>query len=182
MSTEKAISGSEGRLASRKAMIWVLLTVAFAAGAIIFQPPWLYDWLKVLHIGAVISWMAGLFYLPRLFVYHSDCDPGSETARTFVVMEDRLLKVIMRPAMLVSWGAGLYLAWSGFGFTGYWLWLKIILVLGLSGFHGYLAGAAKKFARGENPGTSRQWRMLNEIPTILMIAAVILVVIKPFSA
>lgn len=181
MSAEKATSVSEGRLASRKAMIWILSTVAFAVVAIFFQPPWLYDWLKVLHIIAVISWMVGLFYLPRLFVYHSDCEPDSETARTFVVMEDRLLKVIMRPAMLVSWGAGLYLAWSGFGFMGAWLWLKLALVLGLTGFHGYLSGAAKKFALGEKPGTTRQWRMRNEIPTVLMIAAVILVVIKPFS-
>lgn len=181
MTQNRATSTREGLLASRKAMIWIGVFGILAGLAISIQPDWLYGWVKVLHIVAVISWMVGLFYLPRLFVYHSDCEVGSESARTFVVMEERLLKVIMRPALLTSWGAGLYLGWLGFEFMGIWLWLKIALVLGLTAFHGYLAGAARKFARGEKPGTARQWRMRNEIPTILMILIVVLVVIKPFS-
>ncbi len=178
---EKAVSASEGRKAARKAAFWIVTVVVLAVLAILFQPPWLYEWLKVLHVIALISWMVGLFYLPRIFVYHTDCEPDSETDKTFVVMESRLLKVIMGPAMVVTWGAGLALAWLGFGFIGLWLWLKILFVVGLTGFHHYLAKSAKRFAAGERPGTARQWRMRNEIPTILMIGIVIFVIIKPFS-
>jgi protoporphyrinogen IX oxidase len=178
---EKATSAPEGRKAARRAAFWIVTVVVLAVLGILFQPPWLYDWLKVLHVVALISWMVGLFYLPRLFVYHSDCELDSETDRTFVVMESRLLKVIMTPAMVVTWGAGLMLAWLGFGFIGLWLWLKIGLVVGLTGFHHYLGASARRFAAGERPGSARQWRMRNEIPTLLMIGVIILVIIKPFS-
>lgn len=181
MEGSRATSASEGRRARGKAFASIAAVVAIAVAAIVFNPPWLYDWIKVLHVVAVISWMVGLFYLPRLFVYHADHAPESETARTFVVMESRLLKVIMAPAMMVSWGAGLFLAWQGFGFLGIWLWAKIALVVGLTGFHVYLSRAARRFAAGENTNDARRWRMLNEIPTLLMIGAVIMVIVKPFS-
>jgi putative membrane protein len=105
---------------------------------------WLYDWLKVLHIVAVISWMVGLFYLPGLFVYHADAAAGVRASETFVIMEQRLVKVIMNPAMMVSWVVGLWLAWDGFGFMGVWLWIKIAAVIGLTAFHVFLepVGAA----------------------------------------
>ncbi|MBW3099139.1 protoporphyrinogen oxidase HemJ [Pseudohoeflea coraliihabitans] len=175
----RATSAKEGRRAAARAAVWGAGTLLLAAAAIWLQPDWLYGWLKVIHIVALISWMVGLFYLPRLFVYHADCAPDSETARTLAVMEGRLLTVIMRPAMLVTWAAGLMLAWLGFGFAGGWLWAKIVLVVGLTGFHGYLARAAKRFASGEDAGTARQWRMRNEVPTILLILIVALVVLKP---
>lgn len=181
MTTGKATSASEGRKAARRAAFWIVTVVVLAILGFVYQPPWLYDWLKVLHLVALISWMVGLFYLPRIFVYHSDSEPDSETDKTFIVMESRLLKVIMTPAMVVTWGAGLMLAWLGFAFIGLWLWLKILLVLGLTGFHHYLAKSARRFAAGERPGTARQWRMRNEIPTLLMIGIIILVIIKPFS-
>jgi putative membrane protein len=181
MEAPKAASASEGHRARGKAFASIAAVVAIAVAAVVLDPPWLYDWIKVLHVVAVISWMVGLFYLPRLFVYHADHAAGSETARTFVIMEGRLLKVIMAPAMMVSWGAGLFLAWHGFGFLGGWLWAKIALVIGLTGFHVYLSRAARRFAAGETPHDARRWRMLNEIPTLLMIGAVIMVIVKPFS-
>ncbi len=177
----KATSASEGRKARNKASMSIAVVVVLALLGWWFEPDWLYGWLKVLHIVAVISWMVGLFYLPRLFVYHADAVAGGEVATTFVVMEQRLVKVIMNPAMMVSWGVGLWLAWSGFSFVGLWLWFKIAAVIGLTVFHVYLSRSAKRFARGENTLTARQWRMANEIPTVLMILVVIMVIIKPFS-
>lgn len=181
MSELRATSASEGRKAGTKAYASIALVLLLALAALVYQPPWLYEWIKVLHVVAVISWMVGLFYLPRLFVYHVEQAPGSETARTFVIMEGRLLKVIMAPAMMVSWGAGLFLAWQGFGFSGPWLWVKLAAVFGLTAFHVHLGRAARRFAAGENRTTARHWRMMNEIPTLLMIVAVIMVIVKPFS-
>lgn len=181
MSEPEATSASEGRRAGRKAYVSMAVVVAAAGAAILLRPAWLYDWIKVLHVVAVISWMVGLFYLPRIFVYHADTEPDSDTSLTFVVMERRLLKVIMAPAMMISWGAGLYLAWQGFAFAGTWLWIKILAVIGLTGFHVYLTRAARRFAAGKNRVTARRWRMLNEIPTVMMIVAIIMVIVKPFS-
>lgn len=181
MSHDTATSVGEGRKARTKALISILVVVLLAMAAWWFQPDWLYGWLKVLHIVAVISWMVGLFYLPRLFVYHADSASSGEPAATFVVMEQRLVKVIMNPAMMVSWIVGLWLAWSGFGFLGAWLWIKIAAVVGLTVFHVFLSRSARKFAGGENTMTARQWRMANEIPTVLMIIVVIMVIIKPFA-
>jgi protoporphyrinogen IX oxidase len=178
---DRATSKSEGRKAKTKAYASIAAVVLLALGAWWFEPYWLYGWLKVLHVVAVISWMVGLFYLPRLFVYHADAASDGEPSATFVVMEQRLVKVIMNPAMMVSWAAGLWLAWSGFGFSGAWLWIKIAAVIGLTVFHVFLSRSARKFAAGENTMTARQWRMANEIPTVLMIIAVIMVIIKPFA-
>ena len=178
---EKATSAREGGKARAKAYLSIAVVVALALLAWWFDPAWLYEWLKVLHVVAVISWMVGLFYLPRLFVYHADAEAGGEPAATFVVMEQRLVKVIMAPAMMVSWAVGLWLAWSGFGFQGTWLWIKIAGVIGLTGFHVFLSRSARRFAAGDNTMTARQWRMANEVPTVLMIVVIIMVIIKPFS-
>jgi protoporphyrinogen IX oxidase len=137
-------------------------------------------WIKALHIIALIAWMAGLLYLPRLFVYHTEVGPGTPQSETFKVMERRLLKAIMNPAMVVTWLAGLWLAWSTFAFQGGWLHAKIMLVLLMSGLHGYLSAATKKFARDANVKTARHWRVINEVPTVLLVLIVILVVVKPF--
>ena len=140
----------------------------------------MYEWLKAFHILAVISWMAGMLYLPRLMVYHAEAQKGSIQSETFKLMERRLLKGIMTPAMIVSWVLGLYLAWSAFGFKGGWLHGKILLVLVLSGIHGYLAGRVRAFAEHRNDKSGRFYRILNEVPAVLLVGIVILVVVKPF--
>jgi len=137
-------------------------------------------WIKALHLIAVISWMAGLLYLPRLFVYHADAERGSKASETFKVMERRLLKGIMNPAMIVTWATGLYIAYAFGFFRAGWLHAKIALVLILSGFHGYLVGRVRAFADDRNDKSSRFYRIVNEFPTLLMIGIVVLVVVKPF--
>jgi putative membrane protein len=139
-----------------------------------------YLWLKAFHVVAVIAWMAGMLYLPRLFVYHTAAEPGSVQSETFKVMERRLLKAIMTPAMVVTWALGLWLAWQGGWFKAGWLHGKLALVLGMSAVHGMLAGQVKRFARDENARSARYYRILNEVPTLLMIGIVILVIVKPF--
>ncbi|OYW66907.1 MAG: TIGR00701 family protein [Bosea sp. 12-68-7] len=140
----------------------------------------MYEWLKVVHVLAVISWMAGMLYLPRLMVYHVDAAPGSVQSETFKVMERRLLKGIMNPAMIVTWALGLYLAWDAFGFKGGWLHGKILLVVLLSGIHGYLVGRVRDFANDRNTKSGRFFRIINEVPAVLMVGIVILVIVKPF--
>ena len=139
-----------------------------------------YFWVKSLHVVSVIAWMAGLFYLPRLFVYHAEIGPGTPQSETFKVMEQRLLRAIINPAMTVAWVMGLWLAWQGFGFSGGWLHLKIALVVAMSGLHGYFSKAVRLFAEDRNQKSARHWRLMNEGPTLLMIVIVILVVVKPF--
>ncbi len=137
-------------------------------------------WVKALHIISVITWMAGLFYLPRLFVYHVDAPVGTPQSETFKLMERKLLKYIMNPSMIVVWATGPLVAF-GFGeLRSPWLHAKLLLVLALSGFHGYLAKSMRSFATDENRKSARFFRALNEIPTVLMILIVILVVVKPF--
>lgn len=139
----------------------------------------LYDVIKILHIVAVISWLAGLLYLPRIFVYHSQVAFGSETDKIFQTMERRLMRFIMLPAMILTLTFGLYLA-SQIGFEFVWLHIKITLVLCLSAFHGFLSHCRKKFAKGENKHSQKFFRLINEIPTLLMICIVTLVILKPF--
>ena len=139
-----------------------------------------YLWIKAMHVLAVISWMAGMLYLPRLFVYHSQSSIGSEQSETFKMMERRLLRAIINPAMIVTWASGLWLAWRVFDFSGGWLHAKIGAVVVMSAVHGYLSAATRKFAEDRGNRSTRHWRMVNEIPTLLMIAIVILVVVKPF--
>ncbi len=141
-----------------------------------------YDWIKALHVIAVISWMAGMFYLPRLFVYHAErAEVGSELDRTFQVMEEKLLRVIMNPAMIVSWVCGLLLIGMGaFDFGAVWSWAKILGVIGMTAAHGWLAVRGKDFAAGQNTRTGRTYRLVNEVPTVLMFIVVIAVIVRPF--
>ena len=137
-------------------------------------------WLKAFHIMSVIAWMAALFYLPRLFVYHCDAEPGSQQSETFKVMERRLAKAIMTPAMIMVWITGPLLAY-GFGdFSSPCLHAKIVFVLAMSGLHGYLMACVRRFANDANKKSGRFFRIINEIPTGLMAIIVLLVVIKPF--
>ena len=137
-------------------------------------------WIKALHVLAVIAWMAGMLYLPRLFVYHAEAGPGTPQSETFKVMERRLLKGIMLPAMIVTWAAGLWLAYSTFAFQGGWLHAKIALVVAMSGLQGYLSASSKKFAKDMNTKSATHWRVMNEVPTVILVLIVILVVVKPF--
>ncbi len=139
-----------------------------------------YLWIKVLHILAVISWMAGMLYLPRLFVYHAEAPRGSAQALAFAVMERRLMWAIMLPALLVTWASGLTLAIeAGFLHEG-WFHAKFALVIGLSALHGYFAKVRKDFTEETNRHDPRFFRIVNEVPTILMAGIVFLVVFKPF--
>lgn len=170
-----------GAYARRRAHIAIGFFAVLAIGLFAWHPADLYLWIKALHVIAVISWMAGLLYMPRLFIYHTDARPGSPQSETFKVMEQRLLKVIMNPAMVLTWIFGLYLAWSVYAFEGAWLRAKIGLVILLTAVHLFFARAARAFERDENRRSARYWRFMNEAPTLLMIAIVILVVVKPFS-
>src|SRR5450755_4363529 len=145
----------------------------------------MYEWIKALHIIAVIAWMAGMLYLPRLFVYHCEAEKGSVQSETFKVMERRLLRAISNPAMVATWVFGLWLAWLGpdsrYGwFASPWLQAKIVLVLVLSAMHGMVARWVKDFGADRNPHSQRFYRIINEVPTILMIGIVLLAVLKPF--
>jgi putative membrane protein len=139
-----------------------------------------YEWLKAFHIIAVIAWMAGMLYLPRLFVYHCDAQLGSKQSETFKIMERRLLKIIINPAMLAAWALGLWLAWAGGFFSAPWLQVKIALVLVLSGLHGALVRWVRDFAADQNRHSARFYRIINEMPAVLLIAIVVLAVVKPF--
>lgn len=143
----------------------------------------LYPWIKALHVIAVMAWLAALLYLPRLFVYHADARPGSDRSETFKIMERRLLKTIATPAMVASWAFGLWLA-LGFGVIDWthdaWFHAKLALVVVLSGFHGLLARWVKNFAADRDARPARFYRVANEVPTLIMIAVVILVVVRPF--
>ena len=140
----------------------------------------LFTWLKALHIMAFAAWMAAMWYLPRLMVYHSDTAPGSEMSATFEVMERRLLKVIGTPAMIATWLFGLGLAFEASAWSDGWFHAKMLLVIGLSGCHGILAAHTRRFAAGERPKPARWYRIINEVPTVLFVGIVVLVVFKPF--
>ena len=141
----------------------------------------MYLWIKALHVIAVIAWMAGMLYLPRLFVYHCEAERGSVQSETFKVMERRLLKAIINPAMIVAWVLGLYLAWDGGWFRSGWLHGKLALVLGLSAVHGLYARWVRDFAADRNTRPARFYRVWNEAPTLLLIGIVVLVIVKPFG-
>jgi len=140
----------------------------------------MYEWIKALHVIAVIAWMAGMLYLPRLFVYHCQAESGSRQSETFKLMERRLLKAIINPAMAVTWVAGLYLAWAGHFFTAGWFQAKLLLVLLLSAVHGFFSRCVKDFEADRNLRSQKFYRIVNEVPTGLLIGIVILVVVKPF--
>ena len=140
----------------------------------------MYQWLLAFHIIAVIAWMAGMLYLPRLFVYHCAADPGSMQSETFKVMERRLLRAIINPAMILTWLLGLWLAYRGGWFTAPWLHVKLALVLGMTGVHGILSKYVREFGADKRRKSAKFFRILNEVPTVLMIVIVIMVVVKPF--
>src|SRR5579872_4179558 len=132
----------------------------------------LYLWIKALHILAVIAFMAGMLYLPRLFVYHADAPAGSPQSETFKVMERRLLKAILNPAIVLVWLTGPWLAYESGFYLSPWLWAKFALVLALSGLHGYFARLVKVFAADKNVRGPRFYRFINEVPTLLLILIV----------
>jgi putative membrane protein len=141
----------------------------------------LYDWIKALHVISIIAWMAGLLYLPRLFVYHCDVAVGSDASETFKVMERRLLRAIMNPAMIAAWIFGITLlvlnpGWFEMG----WIHAKLAFVVGLTGVHMMMARWRRAFAEDRNQRPQRFFRIMNEVPTLLMIGVVIFVVVKPF--
>jgi len=139
----------------------------------------MYEWLKAFHIIAIIAWMAGMLYLPRLFVYHCEAEPGSKQSETFKVMERRLLKAIINPAMIATWALGLWLAWEGGLNRAGWLQAKVLLVLALSALHGFFVRWVRDFAADKNQHSAKFYRIINEIPTVLMIGIVLLAVLKP---
>lgn len=170
---------TNSRVALRAA---VALAITLAGFAVLI---WLagdtaYLWIKALHVIAVIAWMAGMLYLPRLFVNHAGLSPGSAESELLKGMEGRLLRIIVNPAMVIAWVLGLWMAWQYFGFSGGWLWAKLALVTGLSGLHGFLSASVRAFAEDRNRYSARFWRIINEVPALLMIGIVILVIVKPF--
>ena len=138
------------------------------------------DWIKALHIIAVISWMAGLLYLPRLFVYHCGASRGSDRSETLKIMERRLLRAIMNPAMIVAWVCGVALAADGMSWSDGWVHVKAALVVLLTAAHMFMAKWRRDFAADSNTHSERFYRIANEVPTVLMIGIVIMVVVKPF--
>ncbi|MBV8977965.1 MAG: protoporphyrinogen oxidase HemJ [Alphaproteobacteria bacterium] len=137
-------------------------------------------WIKAFHVFAVISWMAGMFYMPRLFVYHTETIPGSAESERFKVMERRLLKAIVNPAMIATWILGLTLAWLTGAYRDHWMQAKFVLVLAMSGLHGYFAGRVRAFAQDRNDKPARFYRIINEVPPLLAALIVILVIVQPF--
>jgi protoporphyrinogen IX oxidase len=142
----------------------------------------MYEWVKALHVISVIAWMAGMMYLPRLFVYHADAPVGSEKSETFKVMERRLYRGITTPAMLATWVFGLWMAF-GFGVVDWsmgWMWLKALMVIALSGIHGWYGSLLRAFRDDRNTRTHKFFRAINEIPFLLAMVIVIAVIVKPF--
>jgi putative membrane protein len=140
----------------------------------------MYLWLKALHIVAVIAWMAGMFYLPRLFVYHSTAKPGSELSETFKMMERRLINFIMMPAMIVTWIVGIVLVFQGQWLGVGWFHAKFVLVVLMTVLHGLFAHWVNEFSFDRNRYSEKTYRVINELPTLLLIVIVVLVVVKPF--
>jgi putative membrane protein len=141
----------------------------------------MYLWIKAAHIIAVIAWMAGMLYLPRLFVYHASAPPGSQQAETFKLMEQRLLKFIMTPAMTVTWLAGIMLVLQGQYLAATWFHLKFVLVVVMTIAHGLFSHWVNEFDHDRNTHSPKFYRIANEIPTLILIAIVILATVKPFG-
>ena len=139
------------------------------------------DSIKAFHVIAVIAWMSAMLYLPRLFVYHAETKPGSESSERFKVMERKLLKSIMNPAMIAVWILGPLLAWLTGAYLDTWLQIKFVLVIAMSGMHGLYVRCWRDFANDRNTRSARFYRILNEVPALLMVFIVILVIVQPFS-
>ena len=166
--------------AGGRALMAISVLVVLTGLVLVLDPDRIYQWVKVLHILAVISWMAGLLYLPRLFINHLEVPSGSEADHLFQGMERRLMKIIMTPAMILSWLAGLSLAQMGSLWAEPWFWIKVLAVICMTATHMWFASSIKAVAGGRSVYTGRQWRMINEIPTLLMVVIVVMVVVRPF--
>lgn len=140
----------------------------------------LYLWLKAFHIIAVIAWMAGMLYLPRLFVYHCETTPGTPEYQRFQLMERKLMRIIINPSMIAVWALGLFLAYQLNAWGQPWFIAKLVLVTALSALHGMFSSWRRAFERAENTKSQRFFRIVNEVPALLMAMIVILVVVKPF--
>ncbi|MGV6802044.1 MAG: CopD family protein [bacterium] len=141
----------------------------------------LYPYIKVAHLSMVIAWMAGMLYLPRLFINQFQSERGSDCEQMLINMQRRLLKMIINPSMIAVWALGLFMIYlNPTVFTNSWMHVKLFLVLVISGIHGFYAGSLKKFARGERPQSEKFWRVINEVPFLLMIVVLIMVMVKPF--
>jgi putative membrane protein len=156
------------------------VVIGLLGALVAWHPSGLYLWFKAFHVMAAISWMAGMLYLPRLFVYHCRAEKGSPQSETFKVMERRLLRGIINPAMVVSWALGLWMVYDGGWISAHWLHVKLLLVVVLSGVHGMLARWTMDFAADQNRHSERFYRIVNEVPAVLMVGVVIMAVIKPF--
>ena len=165
---------------ARRAAIALVVTVVALAAAMLLLGDRAYEWVKATHVIAIISWMAGMLYLPRLFIYHCEAPKGSQQSETFKVMEQRLLRIIMNPAMILSWVLGLWLAWKAGFWQAPWFHVKLLMVILLSGAHGYFSASVRRFREDRNDKPPRHWRMVNEIPTVLMIVIVVMVIVKPW--
>jgi putative membrane protein len=174
--------GSEMRTKQQwiPAIIGIGAVAVLVTALVVWRPSYLYLWFKAVHVMAVIAWMAGMLYLPRLFVYHCSAEQGSRQSETFKVMERRLLKGIINPAMVMSWALGLWMVYDGGWASAHWLHVKLALVVALSGLHGALVRWTADFAADRNRHSERFYRVMNEVPAVLMIGIVIMVVIKPF--
>lgn len=140
-----------------------------------------YPWIKAFHVVMIIAWIAGMMYLPRLFAYHHDAKKGGEAEARFIVMERRLLKGIINPAMVAVWVLGLLMLWANPDLLAApWMHVKLAAALAISAVHGVYAGAQRRFARGERPRTARFWRILNEVPFVLVVVIVIMAIVEPF--
>jgi putative membrane protein len=163
-----------------RAGIAVAIALALLAALLLWNPSKLVLWLKAFHVIAVIAWMAGMLYLPRLFVYHCEAEAGSKQSETFKVMERRLLRAIINPAMIATWVLGLWLAYDQALFKAGWLHGKLALVLALTAMHGLFSRWVRDFAADRNSHSQKFYRIINEVPAVLMIGIVILVIVKPF--
>ena len=175
--TTAETSSAKGRPAAMRAGVAILVVLAALAALVWAAPGQAYLWIKALHVVSVIAWMAGLLYLPRLYVYHCDAPHGTAMSDTFTVMERRLLKVIMGPAMMIAWASGLYLAWAGGWYADLWLIAKVVLVIAMTAAHVHFSAAQKRFAAGEPTRPARYWRAVNEVPALLMVGIVVLVIV-----
>jgi protoporphyrinogen IX oxidase len=175
------VANADGhKKAGLRALIGLAGLIAVVALLYIIDNERFYLWMTAAHVLAIISWMAGLLYLPRLFINHIDAPAGSGTSEVFKGMEHRLLKIIMNPAMILSWLLGLWLGYSGGHFSEGWFHVKLLAVVLMTASHMYMAKAVRLFAADANIKSQKHWRIINEVPTLLMIVIVVLVVVKPF--
>lgn len=171
---------ASGRKAAGRAAVALLVFLGLTGALFLLDPGGFYLWAKAIHVMAIISWMAGMFYLPRLFIYHCEAERGSVQSETFKVMERRLMRVIINPAMTLSWVFGLWLGWDAGLFSEPWFHVKLAAAVALSAAHGYFARAVRLFGEDRNDKSQRFWRLMNEVPTALMIVIVVMVIVRPF--